>query len=54
VKNDGFTRLIELVDNGLIFVIDLGFVRRSVDGSLVTLSAGSLDLGNSAPACGRR
>jgi hypothetical protein len=45
VTADGFSRLIDLVDNGLILVIDLEFVRRAADGSLATVSAGSLDLG---------
>lgn len=41
----GFSRLVELVDQGLILVIDLEFVRRAPDGSLGTVSAGSLGLG---------
>jgi len=45
VNKDGFSRLSELVDNGLILVIDLEFVRRSADGPVVTVPAGSLDLG---------
>lgn len=45
VNEDGFTRLIELVDSGFILVIDLEFVRRTSEGSLVTVAAGSLDLG---------
>lgn len=45
VNEDGFSRLIDVVDNGLILVIDLEFVRRGADGSLVKVSAGSLDIG---------
>lgn len=44
VNAEGFSRLIELVDAGLILVLDLEFVRRAADGSLVTISPGSLDL----------
>lgn len=44
VNQDGFTRLVNLVDQGLILVIDLEFVRRSADGSLVKVAAGSLDI----------
>lgn len=45
VGEEGFSRLLELVDRGLILVIDLEFVRREADGSLVTVSADTLDVG---------
>lgn len=40
---EGFARLQSLVDSGLILVIDLEFVQRGADGSLVTAPAGSFD-----------
>ena len=45
VVGDGFNRLLELVDTGLVLVIDLEFVRRAADGSLATVPVGNLDLG---------
>lgn len=45
VDVEGFTRLVDLVDRGLIIVLDLEFVRRMPDGSLATVPAGSLDVG---------
>lgn len=45
VGAEGFNRLVEIVDAGRILVIDLEFVRRAGDGSVVTVTAGSLDLG---------
>ncbi|HET7799551.1 MAG TPA: DUF6325 family protein [Humibacillus xanthopallidus] len=44
VGADGFNRLLELVDSGLVLVMDLELVRRQADGSLVTVSAESLGL----------
>ena len=41
----GFTRLLDLVERGLVLVIDLEFVRRATDGTLETVPVGSLDLG---------
>jgi hypothetical protein len=45
VGADGFARLVELVDEGLVIVIDLEFVRRGPDGSLVKVPAALLDVG---------
>lgn len=45
LDGEGFTRLVDLVDGGLVLVLDLEFVRRMPDGSLTTVPAGSLDVG---------
>ena len=41
----GFAALRDLVDRGLVIVLDLEFIRRGEDGALVTVPAASLDLG---------
>ena len=43
---DGFRKLTDLVTSGLVLVIDLEFIRRSRDGTLTTVPADSLGLGD--------
>lgn len=45
VHSEGFAKLVDLVDRGLIIVLDLEFVRRTVDGTLASVPPGSLDVG---------
>ena len=42
----GFAALRDLVDRGLVIVLDLEFIRRGEDNALVTVPAASLDLGD--------
>ena len=45
MTGEGFQALIDLVDRGLIRILDLVFVTRGDDGSLATLSLQELDSG---------
>ncbi|MBZ2195863.1 DUF6325 family protein [Occultella gossypii] len=42
-RGDVFPRLLDLVDGGLIRIIDLLFVRKEVDGEVVMLTVSDLD-----------
>lgn len=44
VSGDGFTRLLDLADAGLVLVLDLEFVRRTADGSLTTVAADTVEV----------
>lgn len=46
MTGDGFAALIDLVDRGLIRIIDLEFVTRGDDGSIASLSLAELDSGD--------
>ena len=41
---EAFPHLVDLVDRGLIHVLDLAFVHKEMDGSIVGINIGDLDL----------
>jgi hypothetical protein len=43
MTGEGFAALVDLVDRGIIRILDLEFVRRDDDGSIIALSAQELD-----------
>jgi hypothetical protein len=43
-SGEGLTHLVDLVDRGIIRVLDLAFVRKDDDGSVVALDLNDLDL----------
>jgi Family of unknown function (DUF6325) len=44
MTGEGFQELVTLVERGLIRILDLRFVSRSADGSVVAIQLGDLDL----------
>ena len=43
-NGEGLTLLVDLVDRGIVRVLDLAFVRKEADGSIIKLELGDLDL----------